>query len=122
MFFFLLSFRQSYEEKVLIVSKYREGHKCDYRWQVISIIKWEGIKTDTGKKIYETMRKNLGAHGISSTRGCSTNKDKSCTCNEGSENGGGSFTFGCSKHKFYQCCKFGRSVNFQLTFQSHSLD
>ena len=45
---FFLS-RKSYAEKFLIVTKYREGHKCDYQWTVMAIIKWDGIKADIGK-------------------------------------------------------------------------
>ena len=41
--------RKSYAEKFLIVTKYREGHKCDYQWTVMAIIKWDGIKADIGK-------------------------------------------------------------------------
>jgi hypothetical protein len=105
--FLLAFFRKSNEEKVLIVIKYREGHKCDYQWNVMAIIKWDGIKTEKGNQIYETMRRSLGVHGISSNRKCGGNKDKSCPCNGQNQTGGASFTFGCSVHKYYKCCKFG---------------
>ena len=105
--FYLLSFRKSNEEKVLIVTKNRKGHKCDFQWTVMGIVRWDGIDTEKGNKIYETMRRTLGKHGIASDRKCGGNKDKSCPCNGQNETGGASFTFGCSTGLHYQCCKFG---------------
>ena len=51
--------RKSYAEKFLIVTKYREGHKCDYQWTVMAIIKWDGIKADIGKQKSQNVFKSI---------------------------------------------------------------
>ena len=104
---YFLSCRKSNAEKVLIVAKHREGHKCQFQWTVMAIVRWDGIKTEEGNQIYETMSKSLGVYGIASNRKCGGNKDKSCPCNGQNKTGGASFTFGCSTGLHYHCCKFG---------------
>ena len=94
---------------MLVVTKFREGHNCDFRWTVISLVKWDGIQTDQANKLYDIMGKTLGAHGKSSNRGNGTNKTKSCKCNGQKEIGGASFSFGCSKHLYYKNCKFAKA-------------
>lgn len=108
--FYLLSFRKSSEEKVIVITKFRKGHICQYQWVVMAIIHWEGINEEMGNHTYTTMSRTLAAHGKPSNRENRVNKiTKSCPCNDGMNEttGGGSFSFGCSKHLFYNCCKFG---------------
>ena len=109
MVFYFLSFRKSSEEKVLVITKFRKGHICEFQWLVMAIIQWEGINEEMGNHIYATMSKTLGANGKPSKRENRVNKiTKSCICNGKNKTGGASFSFGCSKHLFYSCCKFAK--------------
>jgi len=50
--------RSSDDEKVLFVVKHRTGHVCEHAWMVISIVIWEGVKSDIADKCYDIMSKS----------------------------------------------------------------
>ena len=75
--------RKNFEEKFLVVVKNREGHKCEWQWIVMAIIKWDGIKAELADSIYEELKENLGPHGISLSRKCVANSKKTCACQVG---------------------------------------
>ena len=80
-------------------------HKINF----FSLVKWDGVKSQTADYVYERVGKNLAIHGEFVDRKCKANNEKTCACqglNE--EYGGASYTFGCSWAVYHDGCKFGK--------------
>jgi len=51
--------RSSAAEKFLVIVKYRQGHKCNNSWIVVSIVAWEGIPAYLADQAYDGISYNL---------------------------------------------------------------
>ena len=102
--------RRSEKEQLLIVTKNRPGHHCQFSWVVTSIVVWEGIAREEADTAYEVIRDRVGKFGRMTNRRCEANQPKTCACQGlDQEMNGASFTFGCSWSMYFKGCKFGRS-------------
>ena len=102
--------RRSEREQLLIVTKNRPGHHCQFSWVVTSIVVWEGIAREEADTAYEVIRDRVGKFGRITNRRCEANAPKTCACQgRDQELNGASFTFGCSWSMYFKGCKYARS-------------
>jgi hypothetical protein len=106
--------RKSPEEKFLVLFKKWACQKCANQWIVLAMVDWDGVASQVVNTAYQQLSKILGKFGKATPRACESNKeDPPCTCN----NGGGSFSFGCSWTRFGGICKFNKRGNNEDKFQ-----
>ena len=104
--------RKNFYEKYLVICKDRVGHKCKYKWIVVSIVAWEGVQGSLANSTYDNLSVILGQHGKAFQRQCETNSKKTCACQGVDDKfGGASFTFGCSWSMYFDGCKYGKAGN-----------
>ena len=83
----------------------------------VCLIDYEGISPDLADFAYEKISGTLATEGEQTNRGCQTNKTRSCACQGLSkEEGGASYSFGCSYNYFNGSCKFWNSGEEPRTF------
>ncbi|XP_052750450.1 methylcytosine dioxygenase TET isoform X2 [Galleria mellonella] len=114
--------RANYTEKVLVVVKYRNGHKCATSWIVVCLVAWEGIPQSEADLDYTLLSHKLNRYGLPTTRRCATNENRTCACQGlDPETCGASYSFGCSWSMYYNGCKYARSKTvrkFRLSVKS----
>ncbi|CAB3242922.1 unnamed protein product [Arctia plantaginis] len=102
--------RANYTEKVLVVVKFRNGHKCPTSWIVVCLVAWEGIPQSEADLDYTLLSHKLNRYGLPTTRRCATNENRTCACQGlDPEICGASYSFGCSWSMYYNGCKYARS-------------
>ncbi|XP_049866307.1 DNA N6-methyl adenine demethylase-like isoform X2 [Pectinophora gossypiella] len=102
--------RSNYTEKVLVVVKFRNGHKCATSWIVVCLVAWEGIPQSEADLDYTLLSHKLNRYGLPTTRRCATNENRTCACQGlDPETCGASYSFGCSWSMYYNGCKYARS-------------
>ncbi|XP_075970924.1 ten-Eleven Translocation (TET) family protein isoform X6 [Anticarsia gemmatalis] len=102
--------RANYTEKVLVVVKFRNGHKCATSWIVVCLVAWEGIPQSEADLDYTLLSHKLNRYGLPTTRRCATNENRTCACQGlDPETCGASYSFGCSWSMYYNGCKYARS-------------
>ncbi|KAG6438971.1 hypothetical protein O3G_MSEX000372 [Manduca sexta] len=102
--------RTNYTEKVLVVVKCRNGHKCPTTWIVVCLVAWEGIPQSEADLDYTLLSHKLNRYGLPTTRRCATNENRTCACQGlDPETCGASYSFGCSWSMYYNGCKYARS-------------
>ncbi|XP_045493145.1 DNA N6-methyl adenine demethylase isoform X1 [Colias croceus] len=102
--------RANYTEKVLVVVKFRSGHKCATSWIVVCLVAWEGIPQSEADLDYTLLSHKLNRYGLPTTRRCATNENRTCACQGlDPETCGASYSFGCSWSMYYNGCKYARS-------------
>ncbi|CAK1552821.1 unnamed protein product [Leptosia nina] len=102
--------RANYTEKVLVVVKFRNGHKCATAWIVVCLVAWEGIPQSEADLDYTLLSHKLNRYGLPTTRRCATNENRTCACQGlDPEACGASYSFGCSWSMYYNGCKYARS-------------
>lgn len=102
--------RSNYTEKVLVVVKCRNGHKCATSWIVVCLVAWEGIPQSEADLDYTLLSHKLNRYGLPTTRRCATNENRTCACQGlDPESCGASYSFGCSWSMYYNGCKYARS-------------
>ncbi|XP_047521405.1 DNA N6-methyl adenine demethylase isoform X2 [Pieris napi] len=102
--------RANYTEKVLVVVKFRNGHKCPTAWIVVCLVAWEGIPQSEADLNYTLLSHKLNRYGLPTTRRCATNENRTCACQGlDPEACGASYSFGCSWSMYYNGCKYARS-------------
>lgn len=83
-YYFCFSFkvirRANYTEKVLVVVKFRNGHKCATSWIVVCLVAWEGIPQSEADLDYTLLSHKLNRYGLPTTRRCATNENRTCAC------------------------------------------
>lgn len=79
--------RSNYTEKVLVVVKFRNGHKCATSWIVVCLVAWEGIPQSEADLDYTLLSHKLNRYGLPTTRRCATNENRTCACQ-------GKYTYG----------------------------
>lgn len=72
--------RSNYTEKVLVVVKFRNGHKCATSWIVVCLVAWEGIPQSEADLDYTLLSHKLNRYGLPTTRRCATNENRTCAC------------------------------------------
>ena len=102
--------RSGPQEKFVVVTKERYGHKCDYAWVVVAILQWDGVGRDLADRAYQEIAFKTSKFGSETERQCAANKKKTCACQGLDMNyNGASYTFGCSWTMYHNICKFCRS-------------
>ncbi len=101
--------RSKLSEKYLVIVKQRIGHFCNYAIIVVSIVAWEGVSQPMADNAYDVLRDNLGNHGRETKRRCGANAQKACLCQGKNDDGGASYSFGCSWSYYLGTCKFAVS-------------
>ena len=95
--------RRSLQEQMLIITKNRPGHRCEFSWVVCSIVVWEGVARGEADTAYEVIRDRVGKFGRITNRRCEANAPKTCVCQGlDQEMNGASFTFGCSWSMYFK--------------------
>ena len=88
---------------MLIITKNRPGHRCEFSWVVCSIVVWEGVARGEADTAYEVIRDRVGKFGRITNRRCEANAPKTCVCQGlDQEMNGASFTFGCSWSMYFK--------------------
>jgi hypothetical protein len=95
-----------------VITKNRVGHKCAYKWMVITTISWDGLSQAEANEAYASLA-SLGYYGIGKTRACRQNGAVVCACQGDEQKGGASYSFGCST-SVHHTCTVGEYVNFCL--------
>jgi hypothetical protein len=100
--------RNTVAEQFCVIAK-NTGHKCQIKWVVVVIAAWQGIGSGVADEAFKQLSA-LGKFGIPTKRGNRQNKACTCHCQGDEDDGGASFSYGCSKQPIfnYCCCKFGR--------------
>ena len=78
--FFILKVlrRKSLEEKVLVVARERDGHSCEDRVIVTSIVIWDGVDKGKASCLYQRLTSSLSEHATMVTRRCGANETYVC--------------------------------------------
>lgn len=51
--------RATLDEKVLVIVKHRQGHKCPTAWIVVVLVAWEGVPAHDADHIYSMLTHKL---------------------------------------------------------------
>lgn len=65
--------RVSADEKVLVLTRRRGRHTCEFAVIVVGIVLWEGIPLHDADTLYDYMRMTLPQHGVETERKCGVN-------------------------------------------------
>lgn len=66
--------RKSLEEKVLVVARERDGHCCEDRVIVTSIVIWDGVDKGKASYLFQRLTSSLSEHATMVTRRCGANE------------------------------------------------
>ena len=94
------------EEEVLILTKCHPGHKCEYSFQIVLYVNWNGVEAEYCYEIRKQILEYLKQANPHDRAATATNGKKSCSC-QGQENCqvypacdsncmcGATYSFGC---------------------------